>query len=85
MSNSDNNSFSKTLRAGEKEVVKKLVKWKLRREGLPPPNEERLEQGAEKVVDQAHHTLKKTGSNLLEGLKQAHQEFLKSYRGENKK
>lgn len=85
MKNSDNDSLGKKLRTAEKGLVKEFVKWRLKRKGVPPPDEARLDQGAEQVVEEAHKIIKKTGRRLFEELKEAKTEFLKAYRGEEKK
>ena len=78
-------SLGKKIRAAEKGFTKEMIKQKIKRDGLPEPDEEALEKGSEKIVDEAHRIAKKTGSNVLEELKQAKKEFLKAYREDDEK
>lgn len=81
----DLGSLGKKLRTAEKELTKGLVKWKLKREGRMPPDEETLEKGSEQLMDEAHRIVKKTGKSIFEDLKKAKKEFLKAYRDEDEK
>jgi hypothetical protein len=78
-------SLGKKLREVEKDLTKGLIKWRIKREGLPPPDEEALEKGSEQIVNEAHTLMKKSGTHLLEELKLAQKAFLKAYHDENGK
>ncbi len=78
-------SLGKNLRSAEKKLTKGLIKWRLKRVGLPTPDEETMDKGSERIVDEAHKIMKKRATSILEELKQAKQEFLKAYRNEEKK
>ena len=80
MAKSDLSSFAKRIRAVEKDFTKGLMKWRIRRGGLPPADEETLDKSSERVVDEAHRIVKKRGKTVIDELKQAKQEFLKAYR-----
>ena len=80
MAKSDLSSFAKRIRAVEKDFTKGLMKWRIRRGGLPPADEETLDKSSERVVDEAHRIVKKRGKTVIDELKQARQEFLKAYR-----
>ena len=84
MGKSDFSSFGKKIRAAEKDFTKGLIKWRIKRGGLPPADEETLDKSSERVVDEAHKIVKKRGKTVLEELKQAKKEFLKAYREEDK-
>ena len=84
MGKSDFSSFGKKIRAAEKDFTKGLIKWRIKRGGLPPADEETLDKSSEMVVDEAHKIVKKRGKTVLEELKQAKKEFLKAYREEDK-
>ena len=83
MAKSDNTKLGKKVRAVEKELTKGLIKWRLKRAGKAPPEEELLDRGSEKIVDEAHRVVKKHGKSVFEDLKQAKKEFLKAYREED--
>jgi hypothetical protein len=85
MAKSDLSSFGKKIRAAEKGFTKGLIKWRIKRGGLPPADEETLDKSSERVVDEAHRIVKKRGKTVLEELKQAKKEFLKAYRDEDEK
>ena len=78
----DDSSLGKTFRSAEKKLTKGLIKWKFKRVGLPTPDEEILDEGSERIVDEAHNMMRKRGKTILEELKQAKKEFLKAYRDE---
>ena len=77
-------SLSKKIRTVEKDLTKGLLKWRIKRGGMPPADEETLERSSERIVDEAHTVVKKGGRTVLEELKTAKEEFLKAYRGEDK-
>lgn len=85
MEKRDDSSLSKNLRSAEKKLTKGLIKWKLKRDGLPTPDEETMDKGSERIVNEAHNIMKRRAKSILEELKQAKQEFLKAYRDEEKK
>ena len=78
-------SLSKKIRTVEKDLTKGLLKWRIKRGGLPPADEETLEKSSERIVDEAHTVVKKGGRTVLEELKTAKEEFLKAYRSKDKK
>jgi hypothetical protein len=77
-------SLGEKVRSAEKKLTKGVIKWKLRRLGLPTPDEGTLERGSERIVDEAHRIVKDRGKGILDELKQAKAEFLKAYRDEGK-
>jgi len=85
MGKRDDSSLGKNLRSAEKKLTKGLIKWNLKRVGLPTPDEETMDKGSEQIVDEAHKIMKRRAKSILEDLKQAKQEFLKAYRDEEKK
>jgi hypothetical protein len=78
-------SLGKNLRSAEKKLTKGLIKWRLKRVGLPTPDEETMDKGSERIIDEAHKIMKRRAKGILEELKQAKQQFLKAYRDEEKK
>ena len=82
MEKRDDSPLGKNLRSAERKLTKGLIKWKLKRGGLPPPDEETLDKHSERIVDEAHKIVKRRAKSVLEDLKQAKQEFLKAYRDE---
>ena len=85
MGKADFSSLVKRLRAAEKNLAKELVKWKIKRDGLPHPDAETLEKGTEQIVDEAHRVVKKGGKHILEELKSTKKEFLKAYHSTDEK
>jgi len=83
MGKSDFSSLGKRFRELEKDLTKGLVKWKLKREGRPPPDEATLDTGSERIVEEAHRVVKKSGTRILDELKTAKNEFLKACRDED--
>ena len=84
MGKRDESSLGNNFRSAEKRLTKGLIKWRLR-VGLPTPDEETMDKGSERIVDEAHKIMKRRAKSILEELKQAKQEFLKAYRDEEKK
>jgi hypothetical protein len=82
MEKRDNAPLGEKVRSAEKKFTKGVIRWKLRRLGLPTPNEETLDKGSERIVDEAHKIMKERGKSILDELKQAKKEFLKAYRDE---
>ncbi len=85
MEKRDDSSLGKNFRSAEKRLTKGLIKWRLKRAGLPTPDEETMDKGSERIVDETHKIMKRRAKSILEELKQAKQEFLKAYRDEEKK
>jgi hypothetical protein len=85
MEKDDSVSLSKKIRTVEKDLTKGLLKWRIKRGGMPPADEETLERSSERIVDEAHNIVKKGGRSVLEELKSAKEEFLKAYRSKDKK
>jgi hypothetical protein len=85
MGKRDDSSLGKNLRSAEKKLTKGLIKWKLKRVGLPTPDEETMDKGSERIVDEAHKIMKRRAKSILEELKQTKQAFLKAYRDEEQK
>jgi len=77
-------SLSKKIRTVEKDLTKGLLKWRIKRGGMPPADEETLERSSERIVDEAHSIVKKGGRTVLDELKTAKEEFLKAYRNDDK-
>jgi hypothetical protein len=82
MEKRDDSSLGKNLRSAEKKLTKGLIKWKLKRDGLPAPDEETMDKGSERIVDETHKIMKRRAKSILEELKQTKQAFLKAYRDE---
>ena len=76
-------SLSKKIRTVEKDLTKGLLKWRIKRGGMPPADEETLERSSERIVDEAHSIVKKGGRTVLDELKTAKEEFLKAYRNDD--
>ena len=85
MGKNDFISLSKKIRTVEKDLTKGLLKWRIKRGGMPPADEETLERSSERIVDEAHSIVKKGGRTVLDELKTAKEEFLKAYRSKDKK
>lgn len=79
----DDTSIGKKIRAVEKELAKGLIRWRVRRSGLPPLDERVLDHGTERLIDEAHGIVKRGSKTILDELKQAKDEFQKAYRGED--
>jgi hypothetical protein len=84
MEKQDESSLSKNLRSVEKRLTKGLIKWRLKRVGLPTPDDETMDKGSDRIVDEAHKIMKRRAKSTLEELKQTKQEFLKAYGDEEK-
>jgi len=65
------------VRKQEVAFARKLLVWKYEKSGAALPGEETLSAHAEKVVDEAHRTAKKSGSNILDILKDSVKELKK--------
>jgi hypothetical protein len=77
-------NLGKKLRAAEKDLTKGLLKWRIKRGGLPPADEETLENSSERIVDEAHNIVKRHSKSVWDDLKEAKKEFLKAYRSDDK-
>ena len=75
--------LGKKIRDAEKDLAKGLVRWRLRKSGLPPLDEEVLDRGTERLIDEAHAVVKQRGKTILGALKDAKDEFRKAYQGED--
>ena len=62
----DDLSLGKNLRSAEKKLTKGLIKWRLKRDGLPTPDEETMDKGSERIVDEAHKIRKRRAKSILE-------------------
>ena len=78
MGKSDNPSLGKRFRELEKDLTKGLIRWKIKREGRPPPDEVILDKGSERIVEEAHRVVKKGSKRIFDELKTAKEEFLKA-------
>jgi hypothetical protein len=65
MGKRDDSSLGKNLRSAEKKLTKGLIKWKLKRVGLPTPDEETMDKGSERIVDEAHKIMKRRANIIL--------------------
>ena len=83
MGTKDDTSFGKTIRTVEKELAKGLIRWRVRRSGLPPVEEGVLDRGTERLIDEAHSIVKKRSKSILGELKGAKNEFQRAYRGQD--
>lgn len=57
------------IRKQEIAFARKLLVWKYEKSGTALPNETAISAHAEKIVDDAHIIAKKSGSNVLEIMK----------------
>ena len=69
----------------EKELTRGLIKWKLKRNGSVPLDEEVLDRSSEKIVNEAHSIIKSRLKSTFEEIRQTKQEFLKTYRNRDDK
>ncbi len=65
MGNLDIFSLGKKIHSVEKDLTKGLIKWRIKRAGMPPPDEETLDRGSEHIVNEAHRVVKKVVSVSL--------------------
>jgi len=77
--------LGKKFCAMEKELTKRLIKWRFKRGGLSPPDEEILDRGSEQIMSEVHSIMKRSGKRVFDELRLAKKEFLKAYRDEDKK
>ena len=75
-------SLGKKLRTAEKDLTKGLLRWRIKRGGLPPADEETLESSSERIVDEAHNIVKRHSKTVWDDLKEAKKEFLKASRND---
>ena len=59
------------IRKQEVSFASKLLIWKYNQSGIALPDEKALSAQAQKIVDDAHVIAKKSGSNILEIMKDA--------------
>ena len=59
------------IRKQEVSFASKLLIWKYNQSGIALPDEKALSAQAQKIVDDAHVIAKKSGSNILEIIKDA--------------
>ena len=59
------------IRKQEVSFASKLLIWKYNQSGIALPDEKALSAHAQKIVDDAHVIAKKSGSNVLEIIKDA--------------
>ena len=59
------------IRKQEVAFTKKLLVWKYNQSGTALPDEKALTTHAQKIVEDAHVIAKKSGSNILEIMKEA--------------
>ena len=76
-------NLGKKIRAVEKDLAKGLLRWRIKRGGLPPADEETIEKSSERIVDEAHTIVKRHGKSVWDDLKEAKNEFLKAYRSDD--
>ena len=76
-------AIGKKLRAVEKDLTKGLLRWRIKRGGLPPADEETLEKSSERIVEEAHSIVKRHSKSVLDDFKEAKKEFLKAYRSDD--
>ena len=78
-------NLGKKIRAVEKDVAKGLLRWRIKRGGLPPADEETIEKSSERIVDEAHTIVRRHSKSVWDDLKEAKKEFLKAYRSDDEK
>ena len=76
-------NLGKKLRTVEKDLAKGLLRWRIKRGGLPPADEETIEKNSERIVDEAHNLVKRHSKSVWDDLKEAKKEFLKAYRSDD--
>jgi hypothetical protein len=76
-------NLGKKFRSVEKDLAKGLLKWRMKRGGLPPADEETIEKSSERIVDEAHNIVKRHSKSVWDDLKEAKKEFLKAYRSDD--
>ena len=67
MEKDDSVSLSKKIRTVEKDLTKGLLKWRIKRGGMPPADEETLERSSERIVDEAHNIVQEKGQDRSGG------------------
>jgi len=58
------------IRQSELKLAKSILRWKLQKEGSPPPENSDLDVAASRLLDEAREIAKKRGINLLDILKE---------------
>ncbi|MBN2466517.1 MAG: hypothetical protein JXD19_00060 [Deltaproteobacteria bacterium] len=83
MTGKKNSSVGSKLKAAEKELTKGILRWAIKRKGMPPADEENLDRGSERIVEEAHRIVKTHSRGVWSELKKAKEEFVKASRGED--
>ena len=78
-------NLGKKIRDVEKDLAKGLLRWRIKRGGLPPADEETIEKSSERIVDEAHTIVRRHSKSVWDDLKEAKKEFLKAYRSDDEK
>jgi hypothetical protein len=63
-------SIMNHIRQSELKLAKSILRWKLQKEGSPPPENSDLDVAASRLLDEAREIAKKRGINLLDILKE---------------
>jgi len=79
MSGKDKEMLGKKIRAAERGLAKKLIRWSMQRKGRPLPPEEVMDRASGEVVEEAHRVLGRAGKNILAELKETKEAFKKAY------
>ena len=66
------------IRQSELKLAKSILRWKLQKEGSPPPENSDLDFAASRLLDEAREIAKKRGMNLLDILKEEARRFFNS-------
>lgn len=66
------------IRQSELRLAKSILRWKLQKEGSPPPDNSDLDVAASRLLDEAREIAKKRGMNLLDILKEEARRFFNS-------
>ncbi len=85
MEKPDFSHVGKKIKLAEEGIAKGFLKWNLKRTGQSLPNDEKLQNNSEQIVEEAHKSVVKHGKSLLGELKQAKEEFMKAYKNEENK
>jgi len=71
-------SIMNHIRQSELRLAKSILRWKLQKEGSPPPENSDLDFAASRLLDEAREIAKKRGMNLLDILKEEARRFFNS-------
>ncbi|MCP4716119.1 MAG: hypothetical protein GY868_13465 [Deltaproteobacteria bacterium] len=83
MDKQDKSPLKQKIHAAEKSITKDLLKWKLKKQGQDLPDDEILDAGSERIVEEANRRVANTGKGLFRGLKEAKKAFLEAYRDDD--